>query len=141
MASPAALPATGGVKNEAEVDATSFSGPRNPQTALVQTDAWTQHVHLSPTGVKQAAASLDWLKVTSPPHPLLHLALVPPHASPGSPSLSSHCCGIRWGVVAHNSPRSRMSSWIKHPVKAQESMSSSSPSTCLILLDRQFKRT
>lgn len=36
MASPAALPATGGVKNEAEVDATSFSGPRNPQTALVQ---------------------------------------------------------------------------------------------------------
>ena len=102
MASPAVLPATGELKNEAEVDATSFCGPRNPQTALMQTDGWTQHVHLPPARASEAAPSLDWLNVTSPPHPLLHLALVPPRASPGSRSLCSHCCRIHWRVVTHN---------------------------------------
>lgn len=102
MAGPAVLPATREVKNEAEVDAKSFYGPRNPRSALTQTDGWTQHVHLSPAGILEAARPLAWLNMTSPPHPLLHLALVRPRARPGSQSLCSHCCGIHWRVVAHN---------------------------------------
>lgn len=102
MASPAVVLATGEVKNEAEVDATRFCGSRNPQTALMQMDGWTQHVHLSPAGVSEAAPSLDWPNMTSSPHSLLHLAPVPPRVSPGSRSLCSHCCRIHWRVVAHN---------------------------------------
>lgn len=83
MASPAALPATGEVKQEGEVDATSFCGPRNPQTALTQTDGWIQYIRLTPAGASEAAPSLDWLNVASL-HPLLHLAPVPPCASRGS---------------------------------------------------------
>lgn len=41
MASPAVPPATGEAKNEAEVDAMSFWGPRNPQIALIQMDGWS----------------------------------------------------------------------------------------------------
>lgn len=44
----------------------------------VETDGWTHQRHLSPTWVSEAAPSLDWLRVTSPPHSLLHFALVPP---------------------------------------------------------------